>query len=125
MEVRQRKGQASNGGTKDGDMASSKGPQPQSPPPPPKSKLQTLMIRSVVGIIMILSFLLILWSGHAVVCLFVFALQVVAFREFINLRYRQEKEKKLATFRTLHWYGSQFPFVAIIAFFFHFFLFVC
>jgi hypothetical protein len=116
MELRQRKPEDKRQTSKQqsGDAAASSSA-PSVAAPPPKSKLQTLLIRSVVGIIMIIFFLLILWSDHAVVCLFVVSLQVFAFREFINLRYRQEKEKKLAAFRSLHWYGSKNPFTRVSA----------
>eukprot|EP01122_Echinamoeba_exundans_P002311 TRINITY_DN1225_c0_g2_i1.p1 TRINITY_DN1225_c0_g2~~TRINITY_DN1225_c0_g2_i1.p1 ORF type:complete len:377 (+),score=71.02 TRINITY_DN1225_c0_g2_i1:63-1193(+) len=74
------------------------------PAAPPKSKFSTFMTRTIVGLIMIFAFFGILSAGHAVVCCFVVLLQVFTFREMINIRFREAKEKKLWGFRSLHWY---------------------
>jgi len=53
---------------------------------------------------MIVFFAFILYMDHVLVCLFVVILQIIVFREMINLRYIEAKEKKLWGFRTLHWW---------------------
>jgi len=49
-------------------------------------------------------FALILYTDQLLVCLFVVLIQIIVFREMINLRYIEVKEKKLWGFRTLHWW---------------------
>jgi len=60
--------------------------------------------RSFWGALMILVFGLILYTDHILVCFFVVLLQMLVFREMVNLRYVEAKEKKLYAFRTLHWW---------------------
>jgi predicted lipid-binding transport protein (Tim44 family) len=81
--------------------------QPATPPAAaPKSKFSTFVTRTIVGLIMIFAFFGILSAGHAFVCCFVVLLQVFTFREMINIRFREAKEKKLWGFRSLHWYEN-------------------
>jgi len=53
---------------------------------------------------MILIFSAIVYSDHTILCTAVVLMQIVVFREMINLRYIEAKEKKLKGFRTLHWW---------------------
>jgi len=60
--------------------------------------------RTIWGALMIVFFGLLLYTDHILVCLFVILLQIIVFREMINIRYIEVKEKKLYGFRTLHWW---------------------
>jgi hypothetical protein len=85
-------------------------PTPSENKEPPKSdkelaqeKYRKLVTRSFWGAIMISSFSGILYSNHYLVCFFVVILQAIVFREMINVRYTEAKEKNLKGFRTVHW----------------------
>jgi phosphatidate cytidylyltransferase len=60
--------------------------------------------RTKWGAIMILIFAAIIYTGHATLSVAVVLMQIIIFREMINLRYIEAKEKKLKGFRTLHWW---------------------
>lgn len=115
MELRSRSGKVGSPGSADNGVESKKTtPKKDSPPATPeaatpaapaKSKLSTFITRTIVGLIMIFAFLLILSAGHAFVCVFIVLLQIFTFREMINIRYREAKERKLWGFRSLHWYA--------------------
>lgn len=91
---------------------------PSPPPPdssstekpvnPPSSKLRTFTIRFITGIIMIVGFLFLMSTGHAVISCFVVLLQIVVFKEMIALRFKEAKERNLMAFRTLNWYVIPF-----------------
>jgi phosphatidate cytidylyltransferase len=68
-----------------------------------QEKYSKFFTRTIWGSIMILTFAGILSSNHFLVCLFIVLLQIIVFREMINLRYIEAKEKQLWGFRTLHW----------------------
>ena len=63
---------------------------------------------------MMVCFLCILWAGHFYVWLLILMLQVLSFRELLNVRYQDYKkdtEKAMPLFRTLQWgwfYAAQF-----------------
>lgn len=74
------------------------------PAPQPGSKLKSLVIRTIAGIIMLVGFLFLLRTSHVVVSGFVILLQVLVYREMVSLRFKEAKERNLMAFRTLNWY---------------------
>ncbi|GAM24789.1 hypothetical protein SAMD00019534_079640 [Acytostelium subglobosum LB1] len=74
------------------------------PTDPPESRYKKLAVRSVMGACMISFFAVVLSTDHAIVSLFVIALQLLVFKEMVSLRYIEAKEKKIPRFRTLAWY---------------------
>jgi phosphatidate cytidylyltransferase len=59
--------------------------------------------RSVWGTFMMASFGLIIYWGHAYVCLLVFVLQTCIFKELVGVRKKLAAERKLPLFRSIQW----------------------
>eukprot|EP01130_Rhizamoeba_saxonica_P000651 TRINITY_DN1059_c0_g1_i1.p1 TRINITY_DN1059_c0_g1~~TRINITY_DN1059_c0_g1_i1.p1 ORF type:complete len:375 (+),score=33.54 TRINITY_DN1059_c0_g1_i1:222-1346(+) len=59
--------------------------------------------RSVVGIVMILWWILVLYIGHDLILAFTIIIQLLGWKEVINVRYDLNKEKNLPYFRTCSW----------------------
>ncbi len=72
-------------------------------PPPKGSKLKKLATRCISATIMFLAFTAIVYTGHLTVAGTMILLQVFTFRELVNLRYIEAKEKNMPYFRTLQW----------------------
>jgi Flp pilus assembly protein TadB len=66
-----------------------------------KSPLNKLIVRVIMGLIMIGTFGLILYGGHMYVWLMVVILQILLFRELVNVRYRAAAEKNIPWFRSV------------------------
>jgi phosphatidate cytidylyltransferase len=81
-------------------------PKPASGTPgePPQSPYKKFITRTIMGTLMIGIFTLILNSDHIIVSLFVIGLQILVFREILNVRYNEVKEKELIGFRSLNWF---------------------
>lgn len=72
--------------------------------PTHSSKLHTLIVRTITGLVMMFGFILIMFSDHAIISAFVVLLQIMVYREMTLLRYREAKEKDIPFFRSLAWY---------------------
>ena len=72
-------------------------------PPRKGSKLKKLATRCISATIMFLAFAAIVYTGHLTVAGTMILLQVFTFRELVNLRYIEAKEKNMPYFRTLLW----------------------
>ncbi|KAF1327981.1 Phosphatidate cytidylyltransferase, partial [Globisporangium splendens] len=70
------------------------------PAPSPFAKFMT---RVVVGFAMIGAFGMILYGGHLYAWLMVVILQILLFRELVNVRYRAAAEKNIPWFRSVQW----------------------
>ena len=92
---------------------------PEKPPRPPPAVTQpgfwrSFATRAKAALAMMVCFLCILWAGHFYVWLLILMLQVLSFRELLNVRYQDYKkdtEKAMPLFRTLQWgwfYAAQF-----------------
>lgn len=68
------------------------------------TKKQVFIVRTVWTLVMILAFFAVLGAGHVWVIALVAALQVLAFKEVINLASEPAREKKLPWGRKLNWY---------------------
>lgn len=63
-------------------------------------------VRARAAVLMMGAFSLIVWAGHMYVWMLVMALQALAFREVVNVRYREYKslmDVQMPLFRTLQW----------------------
>eukprot|EP01120_Amphizonella_sp_Union-15-10_P010853 TRINITY_DN4499_c0_g1_i1.p1 TRINITY_DN4499_c0_g1~~TRINITY_DN4499_c0_g1_i1.p1 ORF type:complete len:438 (-),score=58.50 TRINITY_DN4499_c0_g1_i1:83-1330(-) len=76
--------------------------------------IKKLIIRSIVGFLMLLFFVVLLRQDHEYVCVFVVFAQILVFKELITVRFKAVKEKNLWGFRTQQWY-----FLGITLFFYH------
>ena len=65
-----------------------------------KSDKNNRLIFGALGIFLILS---IVYLGHTAVALSLFAAQVEIFRELMNVRYKEAREKEIPWFRTINW----------------------
>ena len=81
---------------------------PEKPPRPPPAVTQpgfwrSFATRAKAALAMMVCFLCILWAGHFYVWLLILMLQVLSFRELLNVRYQDYKkdtEKAMPLFRT-------------------------
>lgn len=99
-EVRQRKKKKVESSDEDEPKTVSTG----TPGAPPVSPYKKFFTRIVMGAMMIGIFTVILNSDHIIVGLFVIGLQILVFREILNVRYDAVKEKELMGFRSLNWF---------------------
>ncbi|TYZ62423.1 hypothetical protein PybrP1_008665 [[Pythium] brassicae (nom. inval.)] len=67
------------------------------------SPLNKFLTRVVVGFAMIGAFALILYGGHLYAWVMVVVLQILLFRELVNVRYRAAAEKNIPWFRSVQW----------------------
>uniref|UniRef100_K3X184 Phosphatidate cytidylyltransferase n=1 Tax=Globisporangium ultimum (strain ATCC 200006 / CBS 805.95 / DAOM BR144) TaxID=431595 RepID=K3X184_GLOUD len=67
------------------------------------SPFAKFMTRVVVGFAMIGAFAMILYGGHLYAWLMVVILQILLFRELVNVRYRAAAEKNIPWFRSVQW----------------------
>lgn len=74
------------------------------PGEPPVNPYKKALTRTIMGAFMIGILSLIISSDHIVVVGFLIALQILVFREILNVRYKADKEQKLLGFRSLNWY---------------------
>lgn len=88
-------------GGKNEEAPTNEAPKPADPTH--SSKIHTLVVRSITGVVMMFGFALILMSSHAVVAAFVTLLQIMVYREMTSLRYKEAKEKDIPFFRSLNW----------------------
>ncbi|GAB9464095.1 hypothetical protein Gpo141_00001536 [Globisporangium polare] len=70
---------------------------------PATTPFAKFMTRVVVGFAMIGAFALILYGGHLYAWLMVVILQILLFRELVNVRYRAAAEKSIPWFRSVQW----------------------
>lgn len=70
---------------------------------PEQSKLMKFVVRMVSSIAMLTTMAAVLYAGHVVVCATLILLQALVFRELVNLRYIEAKEKEMPYFRSLQW----------------------
>ena len=75
-------------------------------PPPKGSKLKKLATRCISATIMFLAFTAIVYTGHLTVAGTMIMLQVFTFRELVNLRYIEAKEKICHISGRFSGYGS-------------------
>lgn len=68
-----------------------------------ESKCSKLKTRLLYGWILIFLFLGLMYSGPIYVCLLVAFLQVLIYRELLNIRYNAAKAEKVPLFRTIQW----------------------
>lgn len=68
---------------------------------PATTPFAKFMTRVVVGFAMIGAFALILYGGHLYAWLMVVILQILLFRELVNVRYRAAAEKSIPWFRSV------------------------
>ena len=98
--------------------AGAKAEEPKRTRPPPAVTQpgfwRSFATRAKAALAMMVCFLCILWAGHFYVWLLILFLQVLSFRELLNVRYQDYKkdtEKAMPLFRTLQWgwfYAAQF-----------------
>ena len=98
--------------------AGAKAPPKEDARPPPAVTQpgfwRSFATRAKAALAMMVCFLCILWAGHFYVWLLILFLQVLSFRELLNVRYQDYKkdtEKAMPLFRTLQWgwfYAAQF-----------------
>jgi phosphatidate cytidylyltransferase len=74
------------------------------PGEPPVSPYKKVLTRVATGATLIGIFTLVLNSDHTIVSLFSLGLQILVFREILNVRYNVVKEKELIGFRSLNWF---------------------
>jgi len=67
------------------------------------SKLSKLITRCASGGVMFMLFSYIIYQGHLAVAGTMIMLQILTFRELVNLRYKKTKEKHMPYFRSLQW----------------------
>lgn len=94
-EVRQRK---------KGEKKDKEPQEPAAGTTPPQNTYKKLITRIIMGAFMIGVFTIVLNSDHTIIALFVIALQILAFKEILGVRYIAAKEKQLPGFRTLNWF---------------------
>jgi phosphatidate cytidylyltransferase len=68
-------------------------------------KYAKMIRRSKLAVMMMVSFGLILWTGHMAIVVFVILLQTMLFYEVTDLTYKKRMEEKIPLFRSLHWIG--------------------
>jgi phosphatidate cytidylyltransferase len=66
-------------------------------------KVKKAAWRSLFGTIMMVTFGFIISCGHAYVCLMVFAMQTLIFKELVGVRQKMAAEKKIPLFRSVQW----------------------
>jgi phosphatidate cytidylyltransferase len=74
------------------------------PGEPPVSPYKKLVTRVVMGAMMITILTIVLNSDHIIIALTCLGLQILVFREILNVRYNVVKEKELIGFRSLNWF---------------------
>ena len=65
--------------------------------------MSTFMKRLIAGMGLMALFFTLMYLGHQALSWLMVLLQTVGFRELVNLRYKQAKERKMPLFRTLQW----------------------
>lgn len=70
----------------------------------PSTKKQVFIVRTIWTFVMILGFFFLLGAGHVWIIALVASIQVLAFKEVINLASEPAREKKLPWGRKLNWY---------------------
>lgn len=79
-------------------------PSAGTPGEPPQSRYKKFLTRTIMGTMMIVIFTGIINSDHIIIASFVVGLQILVFREILNVRYNVVKEKELYGFRSLNWF---------------------
>lgn len=79
-------------------------PSAGTPGEPPQSRYKKFLTRTIMGAMMIFIFTGIINSDHIIIASFVVGLQILVFREILNVRYNVVKEKELYGFRSLNWF---------------------
>ena len=80
-------------------------PQPQSTPQEEYTKKkQTFITRTIWTLAMIGGFFLVLFSGHIYMLFVITAIQIISFKEVINIAQVPVKQKNLPLTRSLNWY---------------------
>jgi hypothetical protein len=72
--------------------------------PAAESPMRKMVVRSVVGLLMLLFFGFMVNIDHFYFEVLIIVGQIVTWREVVSIRYNDIKEMKLRLFRTLNWY---------------------
>ena len=64
----------------------------------------SVLVRTITAIIMLLLFILFFSAGHLYASLLVFLVSVGIFRELIKIKRRQERDRKIPLFYLISWY---------------------
>lgn len=73
-------------------------------PVPPESPMRKMVVRSIVGLIMLVFFGFMINIDHIYFEILIIVGQIITWREVVSIRYNDIKEMKLRLFRTLNWY---------------------
>lgn len=73
------------------------------PPPPAQSFASKMLTRVAAGFVMLGLFSYLLYLGHLAVCCAIALFQFGIFRELVNLRFLEAKERDMPLFRSLQW----------------------
>lgn len=68
-----------------------------------ESKCRKVGIRCIAGLVMLGVYFSFFWAGHIACLAMIGGLQVMLFRELVNVRYVHAKGRKVPLFRTLQW----------------------
>ncbi|PSC67428.1 phosphatidate cytidylyltransferase [Micractinium conductrix] len=71
---------------------------------PPESRYRSFRVRFVSSIVLIASFLAIIWAGHVPLMFMVLGIQVLMVKELFTLARHAQAERKLPGFRAQQWY---------------------
>ncbi|CAM9371368.1 unnamed protein product [Ascophyllum nodosum] len=66
-------------------------------------RVRKIAVRSLMGLIMVVSFIVIVWAGHLYLSALVVMIQALVFKEMVSVRYSAAKEREVPLFRTLQW----------------------
>lgn len=69
-----------------------------------ESQLRKIMVRSVVGVLMLLFFGFMMNQDHIWFTIVLIVGQIITWKEVVSIRYNDVKENNLPGFRTLNWY---------------------
>lgn len=65
--------------------------------------LRKVLTRTITACVLIAFYMLVLWAGHLYCVLCVILTQMELFRELVNVRYVEAKEKQMPLFRSIQW----------------------
>lgn len=65
--------------------------------------MKKMTIRAVMGTTMMATFAGVIYMGHVYICMLVFLLQCMIFKELVGVRKKQAAERKIPLFRSIQW----------------------
>jgi len=68
-----------------------------------RNKMRKMTIRAVMGTTMMVTFAGVIYMGHVYICILVFSLQCMIFKELVGVRKKQAAERKIPLFRSIQW----------------------